>query len=97
MEKVIANAKGTTLYLRLIKVVIDKDLESVMYTIQSEDNGDQFATSQDSEKIDDHNHTFSDSNGNKFHKFKLGDFHEVFLVKVYGRTKNESQILLNPS
>ena len=97
LEKVIADAKGTALYLRLIKVVINKDVESVMYTIQSEENGDQFTSSQDSEKVDDLTHTFSDSNGNKFHKFKLGDFHEAFLIKVYGRFKNESQILLNPT
>ena len=40
LEKVIADAKGTVLYLRLTKVVINKDVESVMYTIQSEENDD---------------------------------------------------------
>jgi cell division protein FtsL len=33
LDKVIADAKGTALHLRLIKVVINKDVESVMYTI----------------------------------------------------------------
>ena len=97
LDKVIADAKGTALHLRLIKVVINKDVESVMYTIQSEENGDQYYSSQDSEKVDDLNHIFSDSNGNKLQKFKLGDFHEAFQIKVYGRSKNESQILLNPT